>query len=204
MWLPICRRSFVLWLLWPLGGRADVTPLLRRLDTEKQSIQTLAGEFTQRNRVKLFAQEMHSRGRFFFQRPRRIRFEYLSPDASVVILDGDRATLRTLGSAPQTFDLARDPALRTVFDQLLLWLGTDSLARTQAEYDLAAENDRRLVLIPRPGSPMARAFRRVELEFDAKWLLHGIKLDEVSGDEKWISFTKMERNVKLPEGAFKP
>jgi len=60
------------------------------------------------------------------------------------------------------------------------------------------------LLTPRSDSPVARAFLRIELRFDAGTkLLSTILLIEKNGDEKQITFTKLVRNGKIPEAAFK-
>jgi outer membrane lipoprotein carrier protein len=204
--------SLLLLALAASPARAAAEPpkldeLLRVVDGAKASIETLAGEFTQRNRVKLFKQELTSKGRLYFRRPRQIRWEYTAPDPSTLILDGNRATLRTPGAAPQLFDLERDATMRAVFEQLLTWLGPGSLAAARADYELAAGGTASaptLLLTPRADRPVARAFSRVELRLDGKsGLLRAIALTEKNGDEKEISFTKMQKNVALPTDAFR-
>ena len=198
-----------------LGGglaRAAAPPalgeLLHKVDAAKAGVTTLAGEFTQRNRVKLFKQELTSKGRMYFQKPRHIRWEYTAPDPSTMILDGDRATLSTPGARPQQFDLGRDATMRAIFDQLLTWLGPGSLAKASAEYTLSAAGTAAapvLVMTPKPGSAVGKAFSRIELRLDAKsWLVKSILLVEKNGDEKEIAFTRLQRNGKLPPDAFSP
>ena len=67
-----------------------VDPLLARLDVAAKGVTSLSGEFTQKNKIKIFKQEVRSKGKFYFERPRRIRWEYLEPDPSTLVLDGDR------------------------------------------------------------------------------------------------------------------
>ena len=210
------RRALLLALLAGcLGPRSAsavepdvrVESLLGRLEKGSAQVDTLCGEFTQKSRIKLFKQELSSTGRLYFQRPRRIRWQYLSPDPSTLILDGDQATLHAAGSSPQSFDLAKDAAMRAVFDQISLWLGAGSLASARGSYDLAASGSEAqpvLALTPRPGAAVGKTFARIELRFDARLLLRGILMREVSGDEKEITFSRMERNAKLPGGAFTP
>src|SRR5690242_10169138 len=99
-------RSAAIFCLALLAGVASADPtdaLLQKLQRTKFS--ALDGEFTQSNRMKLFKQELKSRGRFSFRKPRQIRWEYLDPDPSKLELDGQRATLSSPGAPPQTFDL---------------------------------------------------------------------------------------------------
>jgi outer membrane lipoprotein carrier protein len=203
-------------MAWPLalpraaraaGAPPNVSQLLADLEAASRDVKTLSAEFTQRNHLRLFKQELRSQGRLYFRRPRQIRWEYLSPDPSLLILDGDKATLTTPGAAPQVFDLTRDATMRMVFDQLLLWLGSRSLRDAEAQYELSAQGTATaptLVLQPKAGSPVARAFTRIELRVDGKaHLLRGLLLVEKNGDEKEITFTKLERNAALPTDAFR-
>jgi outer membrane lipoprotein carrier protein len=192
---------------WAAGAAPTVPQLLADLEASSRDLRTLSAEFTQRNRLKLFKQELRSQGRLYFQRPRQIRWEYLSPDPSKLILDGDKATLTSPGAAPQVFDLSRDATMRTVFDQLLLWLGGGSLREAEGQHDLSVAGPAgapTLILSPKAGSPVARAFQRIELRVDGKThLLRGLLLQEKNGDEKEITFTKLERNPPLPADAFR-
>lgn len=182
---------------------AKTEQLLAKLEQAAQALRTLAGDFEQRSRMKLFKQEVRSRGRIYFEKPRRIRWEYLSPDASVLVIDGARATLQSPGVPAQVFDLTTDRVMRPIFDQLFVWLGSGSLHEAQAEYEMVAGgNASSLTLKPRAGTTMARALRQVELSFDAKLLLSRMVIFEVSGDEKEIRFSRMERNAPLPKEAF--
>lgn len=185
----------------------NVDALLVRLDRSSQSVKSLSGEFEQKSRVKLFKQELTSTGRFYFARPRRIRWQYLAPDPSTMIVDGDKAVLAMPGAPLQTFDLARDATMRAIFDQLSSWLGASSLSTLKEGYELAAagtDDAPILLLTPRPGGVVAKAFAKIELRFDKQLLLRAILLKEASGDEKEIRFTKLVRDAKLPDDAFKP
>ena len=205
------RRLLVAALL--LGGAAPAAAddglerLLARLEHASAQVESLRAEFTQRSRIKLFRKELRSSGRLLYQRPRRVRWEYLEPDPSTLVLDGDQASMRSGAAPPQLLDLARDPALRAVFDQLALWLGGGSLRAARTAYALSAggsDEQPTLTLTPLPGTPAASTFARIELRFDPRLLLRAIALREVSGDDKEVTFTRMERNVALPATAFTP
>ncbi len=190
----------------PAAAAAPDRALLDRIDAAAQHTRTLSADFTQKNRMKLFRKELQQKGRLLYQAPRQIRWEYTAPDPSVLLLDGQTATLRAPGGEAQVFDLDKDPTLRAVFDQLLTFVGGGSIAAAEAAYTLEAEGGKtpRLVLVPREGGPVARTFSRIELSFDEHTQVRAIKLVEKNGDEKDIAFSKIERNHALPAGAFKP
>jgi outer membrane lipoprotein-sorting protein len=181
--------------------------MIAELDAASGGVATLAGEFSQRNRVKLFKQELTSKGSFYYRRPRQIRWAYTAPDPSTLVLDGQHATLRTPGAPPQEFDLEHDATMRAVFDQLLLWLAPGALKQAGGAYALASSGSAErptLTLTPRPETPVGHAFTRIELRLDGKsWLVRSILLVEKNGDEKEITFTRLEPNARLPADAFR-
>jgi outer membrane lipoprotein-sorting protein len=177
---------------------ATLDEILTGLEAAQKRTPGLTGEFTQRNKLKLFKQELKSKGRFTFRAPRKIRWEYLDPDPSLLVLENETATLTTPGSAPQVFDLSKDATMRSVFDQLLLFTGAGgggAIGKAKNDYALAASGTAEapvLSLTPLPTSPVAKAFQRIELRLDPKtWLIRSILLVEKSGDEKEIAFTKL-------------
>jgi len=206
--------------------------LIARMEAAQRDLQTLTAEFVQTSHVKLFKQELRSEGRLLYERASqpaqpnseptvRLRWEYLRPEASTLVLVGEQARMRmgkAGGSAPtQTFDLARDANMRAIFAQLRLWLGlgaslSGAAAASLASPDIAREYDMRtggdsakpaLLLFPRPGSLLGKTFSRIELHLDGRtWQLLRLLLVEQSGDEKEISFTRIQRNVALPASAF--
>ena len=191
----------------PAFAAAPDQALLDRIDAAAKQTKTLAAEFTQKNRMKLFKKELQQKGRLYFAAPRQIRWEYTAPDPSVLLLDGQRATLRAPGGEAQIFDLDKDATLRAVFDQLLTFVGGGSIAAAQAAYALEAAGTARaprLVLVPRADGAVAKAFARIELSFDDRAQVRAIKLVEKNGDEKDIAFSKIERNHALPTTAFAP
>jgi outer membrane lipoprotein-sorting protein len=174
---------------------ATLDDMLAGLEAAQKRTPGLTGEFTQRNKLKLFKQELKSKGRFTFRAPRKIRWEYLDPDPSLLVLEDEKATLTTPGAAPQVFDLAKDATMRAIFDQLLLFFGGGAIGKAKNDYALAASGTAEapvLVLTPLPTSPVAKAFLRIELRLDPKsWLIKSLLLVEKSGDEKEIAFTKL-------------
>lgn len=193
----------------PATGTASApAELMRRIDAAQADLRTLAAEFVQTSRIKLFKQQIRSQGRLLYQRgtPTKLRWEYTKPDPSTMLLIGDRATLRIGTRPPQVFDSARDPTLHAIFTQLQLWLGNGSLAAAQGEYEIRSSGPPEqpaLLLMPKPSSVLSRAFARIELHVDGRTLqLVRLLLIENSGDEKEIAFSRLQRNSALPANAF--
>lgn len=191
--------------------------LITRMEAAQRELSSLSADFTQTSRVKLFKQELRSLGRLLYERkpggPARLRWEYLQPDPSTMVLVGDEARLR-MGDEKskrpaQVFDMARDANLRAIFAQLRLWLGLGVAGSSLGAADVAADYEMRsggstekpvLVLLPKPTSLLGKTFSRVELSLDGKsFQLLRLLLVEQSGDEKEIQFASVKRNQPLPK-----
>lgn len=198
------------------AAASNLTPqeLIQRMEAAQRELRSLTADFVQTSRVKLFKQEMRSTGRLSYERAAqtRLRWEYLQPDPSTMLMVGDKATLRMGNLPPQVFDTARDPNLRAIFVQLRLWLGagsfSDSGSGSGPEYDMRVGGDPAhgrpaLVLVPKAGTVLGKTFARVELHLDGRsWQLNRLLLVEQSGDEKEIIFSRVQRNVALPASVF--
>ncbi len=181
-----------------------VQALLDKVAAQAKTTQSVSAQFRQSSRVKLFREELVSEGKFWFQRPQKLRWQYDKPDSSQLTVNRGLARLSMPGEPARQFDLEHDPAMKAIFSQLFLWLDADALAREHRDYLLALGPDAHtLLLTPQPGSAVAKIFSRVELHFDAKtWMMESLRIVELNGDEKEIRFFDFERNHLMPDSLF--
>jgi len=184
------------------------TPLAtftRRLEQLGSGTRSLAADFTQRKQLRLFRSEVTSHGRLRYQRPDRLRWETLPPDASVLVVEGTRAQLRLPGEKPRLMDLKRDRAMATLIEQLLVWLGARPASRLAEWYRLRLEpvekGEQVLHLEPRLESVRKR-IQSVAVRFDAQMQLRQIRIQHVGGDRTSIALDNVQRNVKLSPSLF--
>ena len=218
MWQRIARRHALVFLasLWLVCTPGQVfaaplpspTELMTKIDAVQKDLRSLRADFVQHSRVKLFRQQVSSEGRFLYAKgtPARLRWEYLKPDPSTMLLVGEQATLKMGSRAPQVIDTGKDPTLRAIFAQLKLWLGQGSLRDAEGEYEVktgGTSDQPALILVPKPDSVLAKVFSRIELHVDGKtMLLRRLLMVEQSGDEKEVIFSKLDRNVELNASQF--
>jgi outer membrane lipoprotein-sorting protein len=186
---------------------ALAAPTLAELDTASKSTRTLTATLEQTSKVKLFKQALVQKGRLAFKAPRQIRWEYTSPDPSLLVLDGNKATMTSPGAPPQSFDLGKDATMGAIFDQLLTFVGGGSLSQAETAYTLTiggSDKAATVTLVPKPGTPADKIFQRIGLSFDKALVVDKIELLEKNGDEKTIVFGKIVRNGPLPDGLFAP
>jgi outer membrane lipoprotein-sorting protein len=183
-------------------GLPTVAELIEKVEQARAGQETLVGEFAQRKRLSLFRDEVRSTGRFKFRRPAKLRWEYLTPDPSVVILDGQRVTVTAPGQKPATYDLARQPGLRALLERLLAALGPGSLKAATRDFDLKVTGPTTLALTPR--GDLSKHVVAMEMRFDAAWQVAGVAFREKNGDQTDVTFSKLQRNAKVDDADFRP
>jgi len=183
-------------------GLPTVAELIDKVEQARAGQETLVGDFAQRKRLSLFRDEVRSTGRFKFRRPARLRWEYLTPDPSVVILDGQKVTIKAPGQKPATYDLGRQPGLRALLERLLAALGPGSLKTATQDFDLKVTGPTTLTLTPR--GDLGKHVVAMEMRFDAAWRVAGVSFREKNGDQTEVTFSRLQRNAKVDDAEFRP
>lgn len=164
------------------------------------NIQTLRARFVQRRTLELFAEELVSRGGFYFKRPDRFRWDVDEPiRVSMIVTDGRILTKDGDGTHAHAVPLP-------VSAKEIAGLLTGSIEILRGLFDVQElapiDGGERLEL--RPLQPtLARTVRAVTLDLAPREkYVRRIVLHEASGDRIDISFDDVEVNVSLSDGVF--
>jgi outer membrane lipoprotein carrier protein len=114
----------VLGLVFPvLGTWTDDWSSIRAAASQVDSVQA---EFVQTKQLKVLKRPIVSKGRFYYQRPGKIRWEYASPVKCVVILDGSEVRRYVWRDGRYVEDAsAKAKPLQRVLRQMGFWLSGD-------------------------------------------------------------------------------
>jgi outer membrane lipoprotein carrier protein len=66
----------------------DVGEVVRKLQSRYESTADFTADFAQQVEVKTLDQKLESRGKVYFKRPGRMRWEYLQPERQTIVADG--------------------------------------------------------------------------------------------------------------------
>jgi outer membrane lipoprotein carrier protein len=164
------------------------------------NIQTLSARFVQRRSLELFAEELVSRGGFYFKRPDRFRWDVDEPfRTSMVVAAGTIVTRDADGTQAHAIPL---PVSATEIAGLL----TGSVAVLRGLFDVhvltPAGGGERLELQPLQPT-LARTVRAVTLDLAPREkYVRRIVLQEASGDRIEITFDDVQINGALSDALF--
>jgi hypothetical protein len=134
--------GLLLCLFASLAGAAELDTVLERLKNTAGTVETLRCTFVQEKHLAMFSEVLASHGRFSFQKPGRLRWEYDQPIRMGFVIDGDQGRRwNSLAEKEQRFQLEDSLEMRIAAEQLLVWTELD-LEKLKRCYDieLAARN----------------------------------------------------------------
>jgi outer membrane lipoprotein carrier protein len=186
----------------PDAGRPmapEVKTLVDRMQGFYERTQDFTADFKQEYHYKSFNRTVISTGTVAFQKPAKMRWEYLTPSKRTFVLSGDR--IYALDPDAQTLTKAALPTSQLSASVTFLW-GKGKLAD---EFDISRTECKEclgtlLTLVPK--KPDAR-FREVQLDIDPKTaqVRRSIVIDP-DGSRNSITFSGLKNNVGLPKETF--
>jgi hypothetical protein len=180
---------------------------LDRVSKDFSEVRTLAARFEQRKRLEVLEEEAVSRGTLAIGMPSRLRWEYVEPVKTLLVVNGARArrerTSRKGVVTKTTFDLKEDPVASATTEQVFLWVGGRTAEASKSHsLEIVSEKPLRIRAVPKD-ERVAKVIVSVELEFAGDpVVLSRIVLSETSKTRTEIGFRSVERNPELPADLF--
>ena len=158
--------------------------IIRKMSAAAAAIRTVESNFTQTRHTKMLKKELVSQGRMSCQLPDKLRWEYISPRASTIVL-GDEAPTRQNKFAS---DMAQ-MMMKLVAGQVL----TDSQTFQVTAKQLPMEYEATLIPLKKN---MKQMWTKLVLHFDIKQsTVTQVELYEKNGDFTIIDL----RNIRINE-----
>jgi outer membrane lipoprotein carrier protein len=161
--------------------------------------QDFTADFKQEYHYKTFNRTVVSTGTVAFQKPAKMRWEYLTPSKRSFVLSADR--IYALDPEAQTLTKAALPTSQLSASVTFLW----GKGKLSDEFDISRTECKEclgtlLTLLPK--KPDAR-FREVQLDIDPKsaQVRRSIVIDP-DGSRNVITFSNLKTNVSLPKETF--
>jgi len=164
-----------------------------RIEKTVSSVQAVASEFRQERRLAMLKEPVVSSGRFYYAKPDKLRWEFLSPDPSGFLVNGKLAKQwKGKNNPPEAFDLQQNPVIQLIVDQLLAWTKAD-FAWIEQRYTVSVvkEDPISLKLVPR-SSKEKKYIDHILVSFEAAThYSNAVDIIEKGGDSTRIRFFNM-------------
>ena len=194
------------WVLIPLCmllmGWADNWDQIR-LQSEK--ITTISARFTQKKEMKILAKPLISEGRFYFNSPDSVRWEYMTPVRSILLLH--RGDIHRYVKGEKGFiedSSVKMPGMKIVFQEITAWSKGRFDQNKSFTATLKPGKAAMIILTPKEKG-LADMIKRIEITLSSE-KAGAIKTIQIIEDEKsstWLEFKDIEMNKGIDESLFK-
>lgn len=207
----VCITLIALCVLWFSWGclaeevqsieKGEVKSLLTRLEEASATMESFEASFVQEKELSLFAETMIFQGRLVVVRPDKLRWEFTDPLSSVLMLTGDKGLRCSGETKPVQFDLKTDPVMRSVAEQLWLWLGGD-YSRLEKSFSIEENGENSLLIRPKE-SAMTEYIEQVTITFEhINMQPERVVIMEPGGDQTRLIFSDYSFNIEPDDQVF--
>lgn len=201
--LRLLTAVLILGLAAPAFAAQTPASLFASLEKSAGGVNTLASDFVQEKHLGMFKTVMKSKGRFYFMKPDRLRWELIEPVASGFVLKGDKGrrwherTGRT-----ENFQIGQEPVMKLVSEQLFAWARAD-FTFLKSQYDITVVSESPATLKLEPRSSAAGFLKHLVIGFSADGrYVKSVEVHEKDGDFTRIRFVNTQVNQPLKADLF--
>lgn len=181
--------------------KEDLKQFMTQLENAAEKIESFRAVFVQEKELSLFAETMVFHGELVVVRPDRLRWEFTEPVPSVLILNGEKGLRCNAQAAPTEFDLKTDPIMRSVAEQLWLWLGGD-YSRLSDSFSLKKKGANSLFISPKD-EDVSEFIESVTIVFDLNTMQpQQVVIREPGGDFTRLRFSDYSFNIDHTDPMF--
>ncbi len=201
----IKRRSFLIGLLPAcalLLGWADTWEDVQR---ESAKVTSVSARFSQEKHMQILTKPLISQGRFYFQAPDSVRWEYTSPVRSVLLMQKGKIKRYTAGSKGFAED-AGGPvdSMQFVLQEIGRWSKGQFTGSEYFSADLKGGKGAHIILTPKEKGIAAMISRIViTLSPDRPGVLQSVNIVEGERNYTLFEFTDAQINSPIGETLFR-
>jgi len=179
-----------------------LSSFIHDVEAKAATVKTLTCTLKQERHLAIFARPVIFQGRMALEKPDKLRWEFTSPIASVLILNGDGGLKCSGNSEPQRFNLLTDPVMQMVSKQIWTWVN-GSYAILQEQYRVVLLEQGPCLVLTANDPKIARAISSVKISFNPYSLRPTtVRIQEPGGDHTIISFSDFILNQPMDQSLF--
>ncbi|MDO9559405.1 MAG: outer membrane lipoprotein carrier protein LolA [Syntrophales bacterium] len=202
---PIKRGVFLAAMLFSCFFMPGWAAGWEEVQREAAKITSINARFTQSKHMSILARPLVSQGRFYFQAPDSVRWEYTSPVKSILLMSSGGIKRYTLGSRGLVEDATGSlQSMQVVLREISRWSRGRFTENEHFSATLKGGKEPKIILAPKEKG-MAKMISRIviSLSSDRPGVLESVAIFESEGNHTLFAFTDVVINVPLDESLFR-
>ena len=179
------------------------TDAIDEISKASQAVSTVQADFTQTKRLKILNEAMVSKGKMWCTQPNRLRWEYLTPYASLFILNGEKVLFQN-DKRSTTLNANRHKRIREMI-RIMIPSNLGKVLKEKKDFHTSietTENQYVLTMTPQ-NKEMKQMFTRIVLYYNRKQaVVTQIEMYEKNGDSTTIEFSSIKKNTTITPSVY--
>lgn len=184
----------------PLKDMAGFQQSLAKSNAAKQ---TITSDFVQTKNLSLLSEKIKSKGKFYFKKEDKVRIEYTTPYAYLVVMNGGQLTIKDEQKTSKIN--TKNSKLMQSVNRIIIDCMRGTVFQNPDFKVSAFENAQGYLLSLTPANDaMKKMFKQVDVYMEKKNLdVDRLTMTESGGDFTDMDFSNTQHNVALNEAVFK-
>jgi outer membrane lipoprotein-sorting protein len=179
----------------------DPGVFLKKAGEISRTIISIESDFKQVKHLSFFAEDVKSRGKFYFKKDNYLRWEYLSPMKYILVMNNDKFVVKDENKI-SAFDIKSNKMIAET-NEIMLSCIKGNILNNDSRFKVSYFESRYLLKLLPLSEKMKEYLVRIELNFSkSDFTVTEIKMVENSGDYTNISFQNRKLNVIIPDEVF--
>jgi len=169
-----------------------------------QKIKSISARFTQEKHMKILVKPLISEGRFFFTAPKSLRWEYLSPVKSILLMHNGKGKSYIQDKNGLAEDTrAKAQAMDIVLQMITSWLNGRFHDDPNFGAVLIKDKTDKIILTPKDKS-LSAIISSIELQISrAEGIIKSVKISESRDSYTLLLFKEVEHNKNIDEKLYR-
>ncbi len=175
------------------------------IERESAKIQSVTAQFSQEKHMQILTKPLVSKGRFYFQAPDLVRWEYMSPVRSVLLMRKGDIKRYTMGSRGFVEEAGGSlESMQIVLQEISRWSRGQFTGNEHFSATIKKGKGPMIILTPKEKGLSTIISRIViNLSPDRPGVIKSVKIVESEGNFTLFQFTDVQINGKIPETLFR-
>ncbi len=181
---------------------ANEKEVLASISEKSLSTNTIESNFIQKKKLKLLSETITSKGKFYFKKKDKMRWEYLTPFKHKIVMNGTKITIEDDGKKNSV-----DAGSSQLFLEInkMMSAALQGLLASSSDFSLKfyESSDFWMAEMTPKSKQLSKIIKSIEIVFDKKNKdVAKLIMKEVSGDESEIIFIEKSINKLVPDSLF--
>lgn len=180
----------------------DREALSKVVITTHQRLKTLSATFEQEKKSSLPTKNEVKKGNFYYQAPQQLRWEYKTPEAITIVIDGEINSIKTNKGTENNTDNVLI-SMGTMIMSVLNGSNFNDNKNFSVSYIFDKRTSKYNILLLPKNRKIKTLYKQLRVVLDGRnYLTDKIIMEETSGDITTISFINKKINSELPQNSF--